>query len=332
MRIFFWLMCCLFFTEGDLALAKENLGSYVEASTNCEIKFSNDEKLKIDVEIPAEDRCDLIVFSYNRPMQLYALLESLEKLAKNIHKIAVLARVDRSYEAGYQIVVQRYPYVHYIRQSETNPRSDFKPLVMDLLFGAFGDDARYVMFAVDDIIVTDDFDVSEGIRKLQQTGAYGLYYRLGRHIDYSWIINRYQGIPPLNEEGDGYFSWQFKTGVAEWAYPNTVDMTMYRKDEIENAFQLLDFTYPNDLEGYWASIRNLEGKGICCHRAKIINIPANAVQTGTCNRIATHPHSSQELNRLFLNGYKIDTDHFYRIVNNSVHVDYALKFVLRSRA
>lgn len=280
-------------------------------------------------EFPANDQCDLVVFSYNRPMQLFALLESLERLVKNIRKIGVVVRIDPLYEAGYQIVFQRFPYVYYFRQSNTDPKSDFKPIVMDLLFGKFGEGADYSLFAVDDIIITDEFDIHEGIHKLQETGAYGLYYRLGKQIDYSWIINRYQGVPSLCDVGDGYFTWQFKTGIAEWAYPNTVDMTMYYKSEIRKEFELIKFTFPNDLEGDWAQLGNYNKIGICCDRAKIINIPMNAVLAGNGNRAATHFHSIEELNALFLIGFKIDTEYFYHVLNNSVHGDYEPKFVLR---
>lgn len=277
--------------------------------------------------ISEANRCDLIVFSYNRPMQLFALLESLEQLATNIHKVAIVCRMDSNYEEGYKIVKERFPSVHFFQQSNLDPKGDFKPIVMELLFGAFGEDANYVIFAVDDIIVTDELDVREGIDKLQTTGAYGLYYRLGKHIDFCWIQNFHQGVPPLRDVGDDYFTWQFNTGKGDWNYPNTVDLTLYRKSDIQSEFMRNNFTYPNDLEGNWARLANTTRMGLCYKRAKIINIPANIVSIKR-NR-ATHSHSAQQLNELFMKGMKIDISRFYRIVNNSPHCDYIPQFINR---
>lgn len=273
------------------------------------------------------DQCDLIVFSYNRPMQLFALLESLEQLATNIHRIAIVCRMDSYYEEGYKIVKEQFPGVHFFQQSNINPKEDFKPIVMELVFGTFGADANYVMFAVDDIIITDELDVREGIHKLQTTGAYGLYYRLGKHVDFCWIQNFHQGVPPLRDVGDDYFAWQFKTGRGDWNYPNTVDLTLYRKADIQNELSVINFTYPNDMEGYWATLGNNTRIGLCYKRAKIINIPANIV-SDTKNR-STHSHSAQHLNELFLSGLKIDISQFYHIINNSPHCDYIPQFINR---
>lgn len=198
---------------------------------------------------------------------------------------------------------------------------------MDLLFGTFGEGADYAMFAVDDIIVTDELDVKEGIRKLQETAAYGLYYRLGKHIDFSWIANFYQGIPLLQDVGNDYFVWQFNTGRGDWRYPNTVDLALYRKDQFQKDFQTIDFTYPNELEGYWAVRADINKVGLCYKRAKMVNIPLNIV-TQDRNR-ATHLFSAEELNKFFMQGMKIDINPFYHICNNSPHGDYIPQFVNR---
>ena len=39
---------------------------------------------------------------------------------------------------------------------------------------------------------------------------------------------------------DTIFSWQFKSGEKDWHYPNTVDMTLYRKKDLISLFKSLE--------------------------------------------------------------------------------------------
>jgi len=269
---------------------------------------------------------DLIAFSYNRPMQLYALLESVEKRVSQFRKIAVLCRTDPFYQKQYALVKERFPEVSFVMQSDGN---DFKPLLMKLLFGDFGKGTQYVAFAVDDIIVTDEINIQKGIEKIEQTGAYALYYRLGPHISYFYMLDRPQRVPPLLDVGNGYFGWKFDTAEYEWAYPNTVDFALYRKESLLEPFNRIDFKNPSELEGLWASLGCSNPFGLCERRAKTINIPINIVsQVGWANR-ANHRFSTEELNQLFSIGLKIDIDQFYQVINSSVHVDWTPSFIQR---
>lgn len=271
---------------------------------------------------------DLIVFSYNRPMQLYALLESVQKRAVGFREIAVISRIDSIYEKQYEMIQRDFPDIHFVRQSNV-PKEDFKPLLMSLLFGR---DASYVVFAVDDMILTDEIDIERGISKLQETGAYAVYYRLGSHIDYFYMLDRPQKVPPLLDVGDHCFAWEMNKAEYEWAYPNTVDFALYRKKDVQEALCQMDFTNPSELEGLWAMMGTRNQLGLCYNRAKTINIPLNIVSTMGWDNRASHRFSPEILNRLFSSGLKIDIDKFYRVMNKSVHVDYIPDFVRRGEA
>ncbi|HVW98901.1 MAG TPA: hypothetical protein VHA52_00440, partial [Candidatus Babeliaceae bacterium] len=62
---------------------------------------------------------DLIVFSYNRPLQLYALLESVQRYVSNLNIIHVLCRISNSqYKKAYQELETFFPKARFIYQSE----------------------------------------------------------------------------------------------------------------------------------------------------------------------------------------------------------------------
>ncbi len=102
----------------------------------------------------AAKTADFIIFSYDRPMQLYALLESTTNFITGLNDIFVIYRTsDDNYEMGYQIIKEDFPHVHYIKQSD-NPQADFKPLTLQAFQAGSAD---YIVFAVDDIIFPEPF-------------------------------------------------------------------------------------------------------------------------------------------------------------------------------
>ena len=119
---------------------------------------------------------DVIVFSCDRPLQLYAFLESLYLHSTHIHDTSVLYRCSSSaYRAGYENVLNAFPQARFIYQ--TNPPHDFKPLFMEAVFEAGS--AEYVVIGVDDIIITDKIDFNECIEALQAANGYAFYLTIG---------------------------------------------------------------------------------------------------------------------------------------------------------
>ncbi|MBI3211105.1 MAG: glycosyltransferase family 2 protein [Simkania negevensis] len=71
---------------------------------------------------------DLLIFSEDHPLELYACLESFSKHLKDLHQIFVLYRSsDAEIERGYLHVQKEFPSVLFLLESEY-PESDFKSL------------------------------------------------------------------------------------------------------------------------------------------------------------------------------------------------------------
>jgi hypothetical protein len=132
---------------------------------------------------------DIIIFSYNRPMQLYALLESIEWYVTWIGEIIVIYRADNAdYGCAYEKVYERFTDVIPYAQG-TKPEQDFKALTQHAFFSSPSD---YMMFAVDDIIVKDVIDLSECVQLLEETEAFGFYLRLGKNTTFCYPTNAFQ--------------------------------------------------------------------------------------------------------------------------------------------
>lgn len=271
---------------------------------------------------------DLVVFSYNRPMQLYAFLESAEKYLKGVEETHIIFRSsDSAYDEGYEVVKARFPKAHYHRQANVQP-TDFKDLVLKSVYSSKSA-APYVMFAVDDIIVTDKVDLKVCTKAMSRYHAWGFYLRMGKNITESYSMRAATPIPKGKTVGGQFFKWRFSDGKGDWSYPNSVDMTVFQKKRIESFLRNEEYIHPSSLEGRWADLgaKKLHRKGISFLRSKMINIPLNLV--GPYNNRNMQSYSPAELQERFKRGQKIDISRYFRMKNRAPHVDCELTFIAR---
>ena len=263
--------------------------------------------------IQDDEYVDIVVFSYNRPLQLYAFLESAETYIQSLHRLYVIYRADNDhYQGGYLQVKKDFPNVIYIKQSFEPPHSDFAALVQKTIFDRQMSTTRYVAFALDDNIVRDRIDMKEVVSLMKRTGAYGFYFCLGEHIE----ENPTQAIPIK----EGVFAWQFCSGVGEWVRPNSVNMALFRKEKIYPHFMCMKFYNPSILQALWNKHADLSGIGLCYSRSKVVKLSFDRLDK-RC--------SPGDLLTLFDQGLKIDTKPLNQLENREVEIRYEPCFIKR---
>ncbi len=274
-------------------------------------------------------KADLIIFSYDRPLQLYALLESLYAYVTDINSVTLIYRTSNGrYETAFNEVASQFPHVNFLKQKDS---TDFKELTLTAIEQS---SSNYVIFAVDDNIVKDTVSLHECINWLERTKAYGFYLKLGTHLNYCYTENTPQALPPYKRVYRSILSWEFESGERDWCYPNTVDMTLYRKKDLLGLFHVLPYTNPNSLEGNWAGWwvqhKAQSPIGLFYTDSKIINIPLNKVQTLNISNRDMNLYTPQELLEKFEAGYKMDIAPVYHIKNKAVHTEYEPTFIGRN--
>lgn len=126
-----------------------------------------------------KDEADLLVFSYDRPLQLYAFLETVDKNVKGINELHVLYKTsDDRFDRGYDIVKNDFPNVIFHSQSREQS-GDFQNYVISITEGS---PSKYISYAVDDIIVTKPFDLTQCIEGLKNHHAYVFINRAGLNL------------------------------------------------------------------------------------------------------------------------------------------------------
>ncbi len=260
------------------------------------------------------EQVDIVAFSYDRPLQLYAFLESLCHYTQGIQDVFIIYRCSNSaFAEGYEAVRSAFSDVKFIEQE--SPFNDFQEIFFQTVYERGGSD--YVLFAVDDIIVTDKIDLRVCIESMEAHNAYGFYLRLGCNIidvDSADVISQ---IPPMHQKGEQIYLWQLKDGRGDWAYPHTLDMTVYRKKDLNFYLKQISFTNPNELEGHMDQSPS-EFYGLCYETSKMVNIPLNIVsETSGTKQMNVGP---QNLLDKFNEGLKIDISQFHQVDNKSTHV------------
>lgn len=274
------------------------------------------------------DVADVVIFSYDRPLQLELLLMSMRRFVTGTGEVAVIYRASaQPYQKAYEQLQQAFPTIRFVAQG-VHPKKDFKPLTEQY---AFNTPSNYILFAVDDNVVKEPIDLAACIELLEKYQAYGFYLRMGCHLTDCYTMSCKQPLPPLQEREPGVYSWNFLQGFADWGYPNSVDMTLYRKRDIKQIVTSLQYENPNTLELQWASNPASRAKiGLCFARTKMVNLPLNKVQDSWDNRNENLLQPAEQLAK-FNEGLTIDLEPLCGITNRSAHMGYVPTFVSRQR-
>ena len=276
---------------------------------------------------------DVIVCSYNRPMQLYAFLESMEEFVTGASTVSVICRGDEEYLAGYDEVQKHFHGVKFIYQPSTKNEAFrcFKPIILRQVYGDLSTDSPYFMFAMDDIIITEPIDLERDSAFLgAHDKVHGFFYRLGKNVTHHALPRSGKNrVPSLTEADEDVFTWNFYRATYDWGYPNSLDFTIYRKEDFRKAFHKRNFTNPNHLEMQWQHyLPKRRRLGACHGRSKLVNLMINRVNTVCKNRVLKEIPVS-ELNEHFMNGEKIDIHSLDISLLNSAHQD--LEFTYKKR-
>lgn len=252
---------------------------------------------------------NIIGFSKNRAAQLDLFIRSFEHYSKEKYDIKIIYTYSNDeFKKGYDRLINYYVDIDFIKEQ------DFKNDVLkniDL-------NKKYTSFFVDDIIFKNDFSINDNEFKMFENdkSILCLSLRLHPRLTYCYAAN----VPmiPINNT---VFEWRNKTG--DFNYPMSIDMNIYRTDDILPLLKLLNYTNPNSLEMYLSMNPINKPKMICYDNSIIINNPCNKVQTNNPNK---HGNIDAEfLNEKFLNGERI-VNTFKGLENISCHQEMEIKF------
>jgi hypothetical protein len=262
-----------------------------------------------------------IIFSKDRPLQLDGLINSYFALVQNPAPLTVLYRASApKYAAAYREVIagQSARPIDWVEE---------KSFRADLLVALENANAGKIFFLVDDIVFIRGFDMNAFAAADLTCQVPSL--RLGLNLDFCYPVRVAQPQPLHQLQADGLVSWRWRDGVLDWGYPTSVDGHLFAQPEILLMARISDYKAPNSFEDALASFGSLfaDRTGLCYPQSRLVNIPANKVQTENEN-IASNVQPDWLL-RQWQAGYRLDWAKLENLANRGAHqeVDLPLRSV-----
>ena len=195
------------------------------------------EKFKGPVEKTfSESIVDLMLFSENTPDDLKGCLKSCQNFLKGIDSIHVIYKCTEVTYVSYEKLKKQYPNVHFVRPVDYG-EATFKQAVTQALWGS-GHVSPYVMLSTDQARLNAPIHLLSCVGAMRKTGAYGFYFHLGKGNE--------------NHFRKGIYSWNIRQGEGPFQRPDALQMSLYRRLDLEKDLRELTFNSAADLVNAWA--------------------------------------------------------------------------------
>lgn len=268
----------------------------------------------------------IIIFSFNRALQLDTLIRSLKAKWNNpTYRIDVIYNTtDSNFEKGYDLLkrtlssdttlsirfhkenscadklsfaeMRRWRNLSFYYRHKMRYKSNFRSLCNSLLQAS---DIKYVMFLTDDTMFINPVDLTQEAFDWIDEKPYGRQISLRAGIG---MNGQNKTVKQINNN----IFWNFyeNEGNSNWGYPFSVDAHIYAKEPIVKLFTRYIYCNPNTLEGNICTLvrdKKWFGEGMGNNATSILSYPINMVQNVVNNE--SLGVDCELLNQWFLDGY-----------------------------
>lgn len=280
------------------------------------LPYSKHEKHpQVDFPEKTDGDADLILFSKNRPIQLYSALESLAMYKCSVGKKIVFYRAENAfYKKGYEEVMQEFPEVQYFAEDDSGAFSSTIKDVVDT------SKAQYILLGEDQVVLKNALSLKNAIETLEKTGAYGYYFAMGSNVE---------SVPDkLVFAGQGSFIWNFSDGIQEWKDQYQIALSLYRKEDVK---KFVDQVFCKNMQIFQTTWKRQVPKntamGACYRESLALLCPLQVTKLSSQTEISLY--TEKELNDRLLEGYKIDIRNLHKMPNKTIAIEYYPQFVPR---
>ena len=298
----------------------KNFGVQIKKTTSIEFEKKLNEKqveaynriielYNLNDENTINNEIEGLVFSKDRPLQLYALLKSYEEKVLHSTKLKVI------YKASDSKIQTDYKELIKLVSSEKIDFIEEKDFYSQVLNWVKNNRADRLFFLTDDAIFIDNMDLNDSLNfnPLKELFC----FRFGNDLDYCFAYDKKQVVPLFKSiivnSYKNIVSWNWSVeDNNDWGYPLSVDGHIFYKNEIMILLENIHFNNPNSLEGnlqlYNEAFKSK--KGVSYSNVKMINVPCNLTQNLIANR-TTGFFTVEDLLLVWRSGKEIDIVDFY---------------------
>lgn len=283
-----------------------------------------------------------IVFSKDRPLQLEALIRSMQLNCEGERPTITVAlvrastrRLKRLYESLFGELCQDAGFKPMMQRR-------FKVSLLRALDGAVEAERRVdgapepvVCFLVDDTLFVRrfSFSLAAGVLRARHK-ALGFSLRLGNNTTYCYSLDRDQKMPVASRVDDNVFAYSWVGADADFGYPLELSSSLFRLGDVGPLLRNLSYENPNELEAVLAASAGgwVESRPdlLCFSPSVAFSVPVNRVQQAYENRAGESPeYTASALADSFARGLRVDVAAYAGFVPRGCHQEVAL--ILKDR-
>lgn len=271
----------------------------------------------------------VIVFSYNRAMQLdFTLRSMLQHFACSSYRVFVLYHCSSSHLVSYDILREQYkhearvvfcnreqgkfvvdvlPYLfrprnlyRYFKHSHLRKIGcEFKTMLENTMFNT---QCEFIMFSTDDTVFyrRQCFAEDEMMILRANPAQRSLRFYVGSNLN---------DCPPGLETLGGFMTWDYysRDTNGNWSYPFAVDATVYSVKHLLSVLKPVLYNSPSTLESFGCrqmALLKYFRNGFSPLISSVVGLPMNKVQN-----VVNNAHGNYDvlyLNEMFVKGFRLD--------------------------
>jgi hypothetical protein len=265
---------------------------------------------------------NIIICSKDRPMQLYALLESIDLFWKDKPKVDLFITYNNEcyFKPYFNVIDSFHDLINtfIIKKYSEEYLKEFQQTILSIINNI---QDNYLMFCPDDGLFIRPVEIDYTKFDISQLITYSL--RLGKNINYTYPLDLVTFSPKIN-------LFEYRLYEGDFNYPMALDGHIFRKKDIFEILYKSTFVDPRSMEIQMMSNKPNNPLMYMNDTSCFISTPCNSTQEDKrlINR-NMNSFSTLELNNIFNQNKKIDITPFLFINNNSCFVEKEYTFVWR---
>jgi len=267
---------------------------------------------------------DCMIWSKDRAMQLDLLLRSVRDMYPDVNKVHV--RYDYSteeFKQAYDRIRDTDYDINICYYKQGTLEQDTKDILRAIT-------SKYMFCCVDDGVFIAPLRNTDRLLEAFTEDVSAISIRMSPDITYCYGSKMDSPVPKFTECKHNYLKWKWSEShyMTDWGYPGAIDSQIYRTQWLRDIILPFNFTLPTHLETHLNTNREKFFKPymVSNNYTCLLNVPMNRIQQEWFH----NPHGEidpQELNKLFLDNYKIDTSNIYGYECNMVNAEINFNFI-----
>jgi hypothetical protein len=224
-----------------------------------------------------------IIFSKDRPLQLFSLLETLSINLTEPIEITIIYKVtNERFEKSYLDLIEEIN-IHRLNINWVQENEEFKSLLSKILKKV---NTNKIFFLTDDNIALRPINISQIMDVASKCNILSLRHSPNITVSYNTSMKNLKPVLVQSCSNKNLIKFKWFMEKAEWSDPYSLDGHVYSTNHIQSLINISEFRAPNSLESSlkYYNFLQINKVSYCFKKSLFVNIPLNLTQSEWINK------------------------------------------------